>query len=243
MNRPYCLLLILITLGGCTVASTTARPESLYNNRLRQVALDMGEPVSLFPGDSAVLTDDAIRRILDYRYAPPALSRIGLMPSGMETWSGWSESLAVATDRLQTDVIDLLEASPHVYDAAYLPSVLIPERRSVPYLREAAARFQADLLLAYRSYCRSFRKYRMFRADQSRAFCGIEAVLIDTRTGLVPLTVVASRTFDVQESSDDLNFQETILKAQLAAVAGALSEAVSEVVQLLDTKQDAVEAD
>ena len=236
LSCPRMLLLFLaipLVLGGCSVASTV-RPESYYDS-VPPAALDTDEPVSLFPGDAKVLTDDAIKRILDYRYAPPALSRIALMPAGMEMWSGWSEGLAVATEQLAKDVVDALEASPRVYDAAFLPSVLTPERRSVPHLREAAARFQADLMLVYRNFCRSFQKYRFFRSNRARAFCGVEAVLIDTRTGVVPLSVVASRTFDVEQSAGDLDFRETVLKAQLAAVAGSLSEAVSDVVHLLET--------
>jgi len=232
------LLFVLTTsfvLGGCSGASTV-HPESYYNS-VRPASLDSDEPVSLFPGDASVLADDAIKRILDYRYVPPVLSRVALIPAGMELWSGWSEGLATATEQLERDVVRVLETSPRVYDAAFLPSVLTPERRSVGHLREAAARFQADLMLVYRHFCRSFQKYRVFRDNRARAFCGVEAVLIDTRTGIVPLSVVASRTFDVEESADDLNFRETVLKAQLAAVAGSLSEVVSDVVDLLEAQQ------
>ena len=241
MNRAFCLVAILFllttfVLGGCSVTSTV-RPESYYDS-VRPASLDTDEPVSLFPGDASVLTDDAIKRILDYRYLPPALSRIALIPAGREMWSGWSEGLAIATEQLEKDVVSVLEASPRVYDAAFLPSVLTPERRSVPHLREAAARFQADLMLVYRNFCRSFQKYRVFRDNRARAFCGVEAVLIDTRTGIVPLSVVASRTFDVEQSADDLSFRETVLKAQLAAVAGSLSEVVSDVVVLLEAHRD-----
>ena len=235
--RPAILcLLTTFALGGCSVASTV-RPESYYDS-VRPASLDTDEPVSLFPGDASVLTDDAIKRILDYRYRPPVLSRIALIPAGREMWSGWSEGLAMATEQLEKDVVSVLEASPRVYDAAFLPSVLTPERRSVPHLREAAARFQADLMLVYRNFCRSFQKYRVFRDNRARAFCGVEAVLIDTRTGIVPLSVVASRTFDVEQSADDLNFRETVLKAQLAAVAGSLAEVVSDVVVLLEAHRD-----
>lgn len=240
MNRSCLRLLLFLTLtfvaGGCTVASSV-RPESYYDS-VRHASLERDDPASLFPGDAAVLTDDAIQRILEYRYAPPSLSRIALMPTGMDTWSRWSEGLAVATGQLEEGVVGVLEASPRIYDAAFLPSVLTPERRSVPHLREAAARFQADLTLAYRTFCRSFQRHRLFRDDRARAFCGVEAVLIDTRTGVVPLSVVASRTFDVEQSEDDLNFRETVLKAQLAAVAGSLSEIVAEVVNLLEGHQD-----
>lgn len=50
--------------------------------------------------------------------------------------------------------------------------------------------------------------------------------------------MVASRTFDVEQSADDLDFRETIVKAQLSAVTGALSEVVSEVVHLLNTAEN-----
>lgn len=215
---------------------SSSGPGSYYATTPHPVR-DLDQPVSLFPGDANVLTDEAIGRILNYRYEPPGLSRVALLPVGMEAWGGWSEVLTTATKKIEDDVIATLEASPHVYDAAYLPSVLVPEKRWVPYLREAAARFQADLLFVHRNYCRTFEKYRLFRADRVRALCGVEGVLIDTRTGLVPLTAVTSRTFDIEASADDLNFRETVLKAQLAALAEALGEAVADVVKLLDREQ------
>jgi hypothetical protein len=100
-------------------------------------------------------------------------------------------------------------------------------------LREAAARYQADLLMVYRTYCRSFERYRLFAADQSRAFCGVEAVLLDTRTGLVPFTSVVLKSFEAIENDSDLNFDETMLKAQLQATTDALSEVSSEIVTFL----------
>ena len=126
-----------------------------------------------------------------------------------------------------------LMSSPSVYDASYLPSILIPDKKTVPYLREAAARYQADLLMVYRSYCRSFERYRLFSADQSRAYCGVEAVLIDTRTGLVPFTSSTSSTFDLTEDASDISFRETILKAQQEAITRALADVSKEVAAFL----------
>jgi hypothetical protein len=230
MNRIAALCLTLFSLTACSVpVSTISRPDSYY------AAYDSGPvvPESLFSGDAAVLSDEAIRSILDYKYLPPAQSRIALLPFGRELWSQWSEELSLSTETMKSDVIDRLLRSPKIYDASYLPSILIPESRTVPHLREAAARYQADLLLVYRSYCRSFERYRVFSADESRAFCGVEAVLLDTRTGLVPFTSIASHSFSVKKNDEDMNFRETILKAQLAATAEALSKASGEVVRFL----------
>lgn len=227
----FCLLVLSVSaLAGCATPpiSTAGRPDAYY-------ALAEREPSegSLFAGDAAVLSDDAINTILDYDYSPPPLSRIALMPFGREIWSRWSEELALSSEEMKTAVIDQLRSSEKVYDASYLPSILIPEKRTVPHLREAAARYQADLLIVYRSFCRSFEQHRFFSADKSRAYCGVEAVLLDTRTGLVPFTTVASRTFDVVENQADTNFQETILRAQLAATAQAMSDISSDIVDFL----------
>ena len=230
MMRTAGILFGSIVLAGCaTPVSTVSRPDAYYES-----SLTPGTDMSLFAGDAAVLSDAAIGNILDYKYQPPALSRIALMPFGRETWSQWSEELSISTDQLEQNVIETLRSSPRVYDASYLPSILIPKNRTVPYLREAAARYQADLLLVYRSYCRSFEKYRMFRANEARAYCGVEAILLDTRTGLVPFTSVASKTFDVRKTDADTNFQETVLKAQLAAVADALAEVSGQIVAFLN---------
>ena len=229
MIRNSLLVLTVLNFVGCSVpVSTVTRPDAYYNT------VDLAESgASLFSGDAAILSDEAINTILNYKYSPPELSRIALMPFGREVWSQWSEELSLATDEMKTGVIDRLKASPRVYDASYLPSILIPNRRTVPHLREAAARYQADLMVVYRSFCRSFDRYRIFAADKSRAYCGIEAVLLDTRTGLVPFTSTATRSFDVVENKADINFQETRLKAQLAATSQALTDVSSEIVNFL----------
>ena len=229
MTRLPILVAAISLLAGCTTpVSTLSRPDAYYGSEGSAQPID-----SLFSSDAETLSDDAIRKILQYKYEPPALSRVALMPFGREIWSGWSEELALATERLESEVLDRLRASPKVYDASYLPSILVPRNRTVPYLREAAARYQADLLLVYRSYCQSFEKYRFFAADKSRAYCGVEAVLLDTRTGLVPFTAVATRSYDVVENKTDTNFRETRLRAQFDATAAALGDVSTEIVGFL----------
>jgi len=226
LTMACCLTALL---SACAVpVSTTMRPDTYYDS-----AGPAGSEGSLFSGDAGILSDDEIQEILAYQYKPPRLGRIALMPFGREVWSTWSEELALASERVQTEVIDKLRASPNVYDASYLPSILIPESRTVPRLREAAARYQADLLLVYRSYCQSFDKYGLFSADRSRAYCGVEAILLDTRSGLVPFTTVATRSFAVIENKTDTNFRETQLRAQLDATADAMGDISTEIVEFL----------
>jgi len=227
--RSFIVLVSFLLISSCAATvSPDMRPDAYYES----VDSDQSSE-SLFSGDAETLSDDAIQKILAHKYEPPTLSRIALMPFGRQVWSSWSEEFALASERIQSDVLDTLRASPRIYDASYLPSILVPQTRTVPRLREAAARYQADLLLVYRSYCQSFERYRFFAADRSRAYCGVEAVLLDTRTGLVPFTTVATRTYDVVENATDTNFRETRLRAQLDATATAMGDVSAEIVQFL----------
>ena len=131
--------ILVLFLAGCTApVSTLSRPDAYYESNRSSPTDD-----TLFSGDAKTLSDEAIRKILDYKYTPPTLSRIALMPFGREVWSGWSEELALASEKLQSDVLDRLRASPNIYDASYLPSILVPKNRTVPYLREAALQGRA----------------------------------------------------------------------------------------------------
>ncbi len=236
MNRLLVLLMAAPALAACTVpVATMERPDAYYDKY--DGAVVASETESLFAGDAETLSDDAIRTILEHRYEPPRLSRIALMPLDREVWSTWSEELALASEDIRRDVVGRLRQSPRVYDASYLPPILVPEDRTVPRLREAAARYQADLLLVYRTDCRSFDRSRLFRPPVVRAYCVVEAVLLDTRTGLVPFTTVATHAYDIARNEGDTNFQETRFRARADAKAVALGEISDEIVRFL-TKDD-----
>ncbi len=231
--RYLMLIVVCLAASGCgTSVTTVQRPDSFLFAQPQNAQ----SIVSLFSGDAEVLSDQAIAEILEYEYQPPPLSRIAIMPVGQELWSSWSGDFLLVTDQLKQNLIDRLMESPRVYDASFLPTILIPEQKTVPHLREAAARYQADLLLVYRNSCYSFERYRFFGADQSEGTCAVEAVLLDVRTGLVPMTSVASETFTAEQDPEDFSFRETILRAQLSSMGLALAAVSAEIVQFLSNE-------
>jgi hypothetical protein len=158
-----------------------SRPDSYYAS---QDLYDNTQGVnSLFASDSAILTDNDIKRILAFQFKPQKLNRIAIMPIGQIQWFGWSDDLDKAGTAVQNCLIDKLRRSDAVYDASYLPTLLVPDKKSIGYLREAAARYQADLMLIYKASFRTYEKYRLFSPDKTKAYCNLEAVLLDTRTG------------------------------------------------------------
>ena len=111
-----------------------------------------------------------------------------------------------------------------------MPTLLIPERRTVPYLREAAARFQADLLLIYGTRVQTFRRDRLIGPDEVHAEAVVESVLLDVRTGIVIHTAQTTESISAKKAPSDVNFSETVVKAETEATGKALLKLADAVV-------------
>jgi hypothetical protein len=102
--------------------------------------------------------------------------------------------------------------------------MLVPERPSVGVLREAAARLQARALLVYRPSCRVYERRPFVGSPQYRAQCTLEAVLVDTRSGVMPFATVVTRERVTQKQRGEFDLSETLRRAQVEAVVLALHE-------------------
>lgn len=230
------IVLILSSLSACNTVSSTNRPAN-YINQEQSARVD-GATASLFSSDSGVINDADIVKILNYQYKAPRTSRIAILNVSRLGWNHWSEAVSVESHDIELNLIDKLKGSDHVYDAAYLPAILVPEKRSVPFLREAAARFQADLLLIYQTQCRSFTRYRLLRSNQGRAYCTIESVLLDTRTGLVPFVATSTQNYDIAQGERDINYNESRIKSQIAATGVALDDIGTRLLPFIESHSD-----
>ena len=227
----YVLGLVMILMTSCAGIATQGRPDSYYG---AQQGDQTNEP--LFGTGANTLAESDIKRILNYRITLPSENRIAILKLANENyWRSYSNDFAELTDKIATDFVGQLRLSPRVYDASYLPSMLVPEQRTVPFLREAAARYQADLLLAYRTDCQTYRKYRVVYASETKAYCSVEAVLLDVRSGIVPFTMISTNEFHAIKEKGDTNFNETIRKAEMVAVTESLTEIAGELNVFLQT--------
>jgi hypothetical protein len=231
--RALAVLVFVIFVAGCS----TVPPASQANNSATRVEAMGGQPaVSLFSGDAAVLSDADIDRILRYPYTPPKHPRIAVLPFGQDGWFGYSDELARSGEEVRGRFIAELQKAPGVANASYLPSLLIPSKRSVAYFREAATRYQADLLVVYQSSCRTYEKYKFFAANTSKSFCNIEAVVLDVRTGIVPFTTSATQEFVATQSPNDTNFYETMRKVELNSIRDGLVKVGQQIASYLSSK-------
>lgn len=194
---------------------------------------------SLVPGDAEPLSDLSVDQILDYDYLPPPGMRVAVIQLGQEFYLTWSRDYLVTDDPFRQRLTGRLTESPRIHDASYLPDMLVPEQKSAPRLREAAALHQADLLLVYRSSCSSshtlrFFFFSVFGASRSEGTCDVEAVLFDVRTGFVPMTTTVSKPYSAERSSETWNFLVETLAAQWRARREAVEEMGAQIVQFLN---------
>ncbi len=197
------------------------------------------EPIStsLLPSDQAVMSDDAVGRILSSKLELPAKAKVALMKfpgaEGSRDYGRyyWRDEDYLKLQQSQVDTLtQALQASEQIAEVTPLPSLMTPSRVSIPILREAAVRMQSDLLLVFRVSSDTYSQYRTFAKDKVKAYSTCELVLLDVRTGLVPFTRVVSRERLELKQSADLDLSETMRRAEQASAAEALKAAAEDLV-------------
>lgn len=235
MRAIYIVLLACAgaALSGCAkmpVAATPIMATAEYAAR---------EPIatSLFPSDQAVMSEASVERILTSKLELPAEAKVALMrfpdPEGPRYYGRyyWWNKDYLKLQQSQVDTLtQVLEASDQIAEVTPLPSLMTPSRVSIPILREAAVRMQADMLLVFRVGSDTYSRDRMFAKDKVKAYSTCELVLLDVRTGLVPFTRVVSRERVETKQAADLDLSETMRRAEQASAAEALRVAAEDLV-------------
>lgn len=211
------------------VAPPPPAPETILES-------DTNNPqASLFKGDQAVLSDQDIARILGTQVKVGERHHLAIL--GLNPDYFWSQDLAEAEAKNFDNLVKTLKASAQLTDVRFLPSLLVPEKRTVPYLREAAARVQADLLFVYTTRIQTFRHDRFLKPNEVHAQCVAESVLLDVRTGIVVHTGKATENIALVKTPADANFSETEARAESEARGKALLSLGSQVVEHLKIEE------
>lgn len=197
---------------------------------------------SLFKSDQEVLSEDAIKTILSSRLQLAPNAKLALMKfPGAQGAAfrqyGWAYVRAETYLKSQQEYIDTLTGtlakSERVKEVILLPSLLTPKDSTIPILREAAVRLQADLLLVFRVTSDIYHQYMLFAKDKVKGYATCEVVLLDVRTGLIPFTSVVTREQIVRKESKDLDLSETMMRAEKEAVLASLQVVAEELTRFL----------
>ena len=233
-------LLMLVTVWFVTGCVSTHQPVMTSPTYQALAPLES----SLFPSDQAVLSDDAIKQILSSKIELPKAAKLAVMkfPSSNTSASRyygsyyWRAEEYLKTEQHQLEALNTsLAASKRIAEVTHLPTLMVPKAASIPLLREATVRMQADLLLVFRISSDTYYKHGFFEKDQVKAYSTCEAVLLDVRTGIVPFTRVITREKLRKKSSEDLDQTETMRKAESEASIDALKAVAGDLASFLNS--------
>jgi hypothetical protein len=243
---------ILMIMIACFVVSgcSSSSQYDLAASRAGMVSKGYDEPPtltsSLFKSDQVVLDDEAIKKILSSKLVLPENAKIALIkfPGSQHDafryygYYYWRSEDYLKTQQNYIDTVTKkLSGSKRISEVILLPSLLTPKDATIPVLREAAVRLQANLLLIYRVTSDIYHRPRMFADDQVKAYSTCEAVLLDVRTGVIPFTTVITKESQTKKEKRDMEITETMKRAESSAVLDSLNAVADKLVLFLDSTQ------
>jgi hypothetical protein len=236
--RTHLILSACLTVIICGCQTPLPQPAN-YEGDAMAFRQPMEKPLqgSLFSSDQAVLSDEAIARVLAGKVELPPRTRVAIIKFPDSRIYGrhyWSDEDFVKVQQQHIDALSTaLQGTPQIQHVVPLPSLMTPEKASIPILREAAVRVQADLLLVFRTGSDTYWKYRLFAKDKVKSYSTCELVLLDVRTGVVPFTSVVTRERMEEKAPSDLDFAETMRRAEQQAAVEALRASAEELIRSL----------
>ncbi|MEL7238518.1 MAG: hypothetical protein AAGK78_06625 [Planctomycetota bacterium] len=217
--------MLLVAGGGVAGGCATAETSDTFRTTASFAAVKPDAPVlstSLFTADDLVVTDEAVKTILDSRVEVPADARVAVVLLGRRpNWAGWNSDIAQASDAVYRDFLTSIESHPNVAAAEFVPQLLMPSTADIANLRLAALRMRCDMLLVYTSRTGQYEDRKLLGTDRVRAYATVEALLIDVRTGTVPATTIITDSAEAEKTRDDKNLRDASVRAQLDATAKA----------------------
>lgn len=183
---------------------------------------------SLFPADTAVIGNEAVAQILDNDIILKDEGRMGVLPMG--SWMMRDVGLGAAH-------LTLLEAklapSTKIGAVERIPRLMLPERLTIPAIREIAARLRCETVLIYQTYVTNNYRSKVFGKDHLRTLITVEAVVLHIRTGTVPCSVIVDRDVNAQQQSGESDW-DFARRAEAEAVASALEDIATRIRERLE---------
>lgn len=218
------LLAIMLVLAGCGGGERAWQPQADLPERR---AIEG----SIFPSDLAVVGNDAVNQVLDGKVplrehgglAVLAIGRCHLLDAGF-------------AERVRAGIAASLAGNRYVGEVVTVPRMLMPNQVTVSALREMGARLQCENVLVYTVSDDARYDYNLFTKDQLRVALTVEAVVVNVRTGCMPIASSIDRETVVEEVAADHDRYEFARRAQRTCVSDALAAVCARIDALLSAK-------
>ena len=231
------LAFIILTFFSCTTTQPTYTPNAQY--RASGVQTEVITK-SLFSSKDQTISEEDIQRLLNGSIDIPDSLKIAVFRYGGTSvnryysayWSN-EEYLKNQQSYIAT-IVDKLEEAHKVQEVVVVPTLMADQNPSITQLREAAVRLQADMLLVFTVNSDIYYQYKTFKKNEAKAFATCEALLLDTRTGLIPHSNIITRENLVEKTGEDISNQETKKRAEEGAITSALTAVSEQLTNFLD---------
>jgi hypothetical protein len=238
MQRTILLLSIIASLIACRTSG-----ELNTNSSAAYTAVDTLITQSLFNDRASTISEENIQTILNGNYKLPqqlrvAIVRLDATPQMKRYYSYyWSDEQYLKTQQAYLDLFsDKFKQSPRVTNLSIIPDLLISKSPSFTNIREAAVRMQADIVVVYAITSDVYSKYKLFSKSDIKAFATTQLIVLDVRTGLVPLSSIVTKDFLSQKQKEELDHAEAAGRIQKEAVLLTINEIGQKITSFLDTK-------
>jgi hypothetical protein len=223
MPRHIIALILPLLLIGCGEVRSSPAYTSMPDFGMRAGALEG----SLFPSDTQSLSNEAVDKILAGKLELKEKGRMAVLPIG-----GWNYNETGELGKYISAVTEALKPSAYVGEVVQIPRVLIPNKVTVPVLREVGARLQCENVLVYNIGIDMHYQAKVFTKDESRNRVTVEAIVLNVRTGIIPVTVIHDKTIDFTQAKGE-DVYEFVRRLQRETAIIALKEASEQVQQKL----------
>lgn len=184
---------------------------------------------SLFDDKDAKISEENIQKILDGKYTLPQRLRVAVVniensPLIKRRYAWNDEDYLSSRQRYLTTMTSNLETQSRVEKVTLIPDIMMSSVPTFTSIREAAVRMQADVVLVYSVKGGMYSKYKMFAADEYKAFATTQVLIMDVRTGLVPFATVVTEDYMSKKEKSDFNNSEAEKRTQEEAVQRTLEK-------------------
>lgn len=216
-------LLLVLVINGCVSPKRYGELQQSYNTP--EVITQ-----SLFDDKDRTISEADIQRLLNGEIEIPDTVQVAIYKYGGNSLSRYFSYYRSDEEflKLQQNYIDTLVSqfnkAAKVKKVILVPSIMTNNAPNITQLRETAVRLQADLLFIFNLNSDIYYKYKAFQRNEAKAFATCEALLMDTRTGVIPHSSVITSEKTVTKSSSDLSNDETRKRAENGAVILSLVE-------------------
>lgn len=233
MRKAFFFILTAMVAVSCSTPRQISMP-----NEYAYVNNDPPITKSLFEDQSSTISEENIQKILDGNYNLPQNLRVAFVKLESNQNQGryyWSDEEFLKSQQRYLDLfIEKLKNSARVKSISTIPDLLISKNPTFTNIREAAVRTQSDIVVVYAIESDLYSQYKLFTKPTIKAFATTQLIILDVRTGLVPLTTIVTKDFQDKKNDRDLSDSEATNRIKNEAVLLTIEEIGKQITSFLE---------